>query len=179
MKVEIEQPVPSVEFRFNGHVVPAEAQAPSAYTVVRIVPNDPAHRKLFPKIVERALGFIDRLGADTDPIWLMNLMVSNFFQATNLLHVVAALDPKGKIVGHTVSCVETRQKLGNVVLILQIEKDCGGSDLIELGQRLILDWARSIGIRTILNESDSRAKSRLWSRFGFREYRIVSRLDLE
>ena len=179
MKVEIEQPVPTVEFRFNGHPVPIETPAPSAYTIIRLVPTDPTHRDLFPKVVDRAIGFIDRLTSNTDKIWLGNLLCSNFYQATNLVQVLVALDGDNKIVAHSVAYIESRPRLGNVVILGQIEKDEGGPDIIKLGFELIKAWSLSLGIKIILNESDCRAKARLWSRHGWYEYRITSRFDIE
>lgn len=180
MKVEIEQPVPNVEFEFNGHAVPAAApEVPSAYSVVRLVPSDPTHRKLFPKAVNRAIEFIDRLHSNTDPIWLGNLLYSNFYQATNLVQVLVALNGDNEIVAHSVAYVESRPRLGNVVILGQIEKDENGPDIIKLGFELIKSWSLSLGIKILLNESDCRAKARLWSQYNWYEYRITSRYDID
>lgn len=163
----------------NGYDPAAKApQEAPAYTVVRLLPSDPTHRKLFPKVVMRAIEFIDALESDTDPIWLMNLMTSHFFQGNNTVHIVAGQDAAGKLIGHSVSFVEHRHMLGNVIVLLQLQKDEGSSDLLAAGMRLIREWATTINVKTIFNQSKDRARSRLWSRYGFYEYRIESRKDL-
>ena len=62
------------------------------YQVLRLLPADPYTRKLFPKFVDRCIGFVERTGSDTDEIWLGNLLYSNFFQATNYIHCLVVID---------------------------------------------------------------------------------------
>lgn len=157
-----------------------EPRSSGAYSVVRLMPNDPSHRKLFPQIVNRAVGFVDRINADSDPIWVGHLLYNHFQQRNNLVHVMAGIDAESKIVLHAISYVETRPKLGNVIILYQLEKDeAGGSDMLNVCFDLVKSWAVSLGIKTLLNESSNRAKTRLWGRYGFSEYRVTSRLDLE
>ena len=154
------------------------APASGALTVIRLVPTDPTHRKLFPEVVERCMKFIDLVHSDTDKIWLGNLLYSNFFQNTNLVQLLIATNAAGEIVAHNLSYVESRHSLGNVAVLLQLQKDEGDQSITDIGMRLCEEWARSLGIKTILNESATRSRARLWHRYGFAEYRITSRKDL-
>ena len=152
----------------------------SATTVLQLKSTDTYSRKLFLKFVQRAIEFIGRYNSDTDPIWLMQLLASNFYQGTNLIHLLVAIDAKGEIVAHNLTYVESRHMLGNVAVLLQLEKDIkDDSSITDLGMELVKTWARSLGIKTILNESATRSRARLWRKYNFREYRITSRLDLE
>ena len=78
------------------------------------------------------------------------------------------------IVAHSVSYVDTNNNLGNHVVLLQLEKDIpDGQEIIDVGLQLIDSWARGLGLTTIINCTDSKARVRYFERYGFKPARTI------
>ncbi len=173
-----EQPTPAVQ-PMNGkeEAAPILAYAVGDYTVIRITYSDDLSRRLFPKFVERAIGFIDRTNADTDRIWLGSLLYGAFSNSSPHVLMLMAVNKEEKIVAHAVAYPEVRGNLGWIGHLLQIEKDkeVRDSEVFKVGMRLIDEWKKSIGLKDLLNQTDSLAKVRYFERYGFKLYRYITR----
>jgi hypothetical protein len=141
---------------------------------MRVLPHDPYTRKLFPEVVARAIKFVNTRNSDVDCIWLGQHLYGHFHQRTNCIHVLAAISEDGAIVAHAISYVDVNNSLGNHVVLLQIEKDVSdGQEIIDVGLRLMDEWARSLNIKTQINCTDSAARVRYFERYGFKPARTI------
>ena len=146
------------------------------YVLIELSRADSYSNWLFSAFVDRAIEFIRRYGADTDPIWLRNQLESAY--GTNYLHLLAAVDSDNTIVAHTVSYYQNYPGLGNTALILQDEQSVDESRLQTVGMDLIKDWAKRLGLKIILSEAMTRSRARLFQKLGFHEHRIMMRMDI-
>lgn len=144
----------------------------------QLKPQDPLGKKLFPAFVDRCIEFIDVHNSDSDPIWMGSLLYNNFYQQTNYIHCLVAVDDKQKLKAHSFSFVENTHKLGLHIHILQIWKSEGGPEIIEKGLELIEEWMRELKLKTVTYNADDLAKLRLYERFGFKLYRVVGKKEL-
>lgn len=148
------------------------------FQLFRLRPQDPFTRKLFPAFVQRCLDFTESMNGDTDPVWLGATLYSNFYQGTNFIHCLVAINEKSEIRAHAFSYVDQSDKLGHYINILQVWKSEGGPEILEEGLREIEEWAKELSIKTIINTADTLSRSRLYERYGFRTFRILGRKDL-
>ena len=171
----------------NGHDKDIVFSHPAGkYQVMRLLPNDPFTRELFPKLVDRAFKFVDTYDTGTDKIWLGNLLYSNFFNKTDLVHVLVALDCNRDcveesdtgIVAHAISYVDTYQKIGPYVQVFQIEKDVAEPGIIEIGWTLMNEWARSLGLKVQMVSTTTEVHERFYQRFGFKRRRILMEREI-
>src|SRR5512147_913346 len=110
------------DLQLNGST-PTEYEV-AGYRILRLDPDLPGHKEIFYKLVVRALGFIDRYGAETSQQWLVNLLYGNFTrERKTLIHLLVALDSSNNIVGHSIAFIDDGGRLGNVIHILQAEND--------------------------------------------------------
>ena len=147
--------------------------------LIRLLPNDPFTRKLFPAFVERCIDFLEVANSDADEIWLGALLYNNFNQATNYIHCLVALNNKDEIRAHAFSYLENNQKLGIHVHVLQIWKSEGSSEIIDEGMKAIEDYARETKCKTITYSADSVAKLRLYQKYGFSLHRVLGKKELK
>ena len=145
---------------------------------MRLLPNDPFTRELFPLVVDRAFKFIDNYNPDTDKIWLGNLLYSNFFNKTDLVHILVAIDENRVIVAHSICYVDTFQKIGPYVQIFQIEKDVPDTGIIELGWTMMNEWARTLGLKVQMVSTTTEVHERFYQRFGFKRRRIIMEREM-
>lgn len=198
--IEQAEDLPPAAKPVNGHdSQPAEVYPAGPYSVVRLVNGDELSRQLFPKFVERAMGFIDRTGSDTDKIWLGNALYTAFLSRSAYFLMLVALDEDGEIVGHGIIYPEPWQKLGYVAHVLQCEigrietrvdengkiengvrsKDIPSDDILDAAFLVATEWAKKLGMKTMMNQTSTLAHARLYERHGFRLYRYITRKDLE
>jgi hypothetical protein len=157
----------------NENLEPVISYPAGKYSVLRVLPHDPYTRKLFPEVVQRAIRFIDHSHSDVDPIWLGQHLYGHFHQRTNYIHLLVAVD-NAVIVAHSISYVDVNHNLGNHVVVLQLEKDIpDGNEIVDVGLRLIDEWARGLGLKTIVNCTDSAARVRYFERYGFKPARTI------
>jgi hypothetical protein len=148
------------------------------YRLFRLDSKDPFTRKFFPSYVERCLKFIDLTNSDSDPIWLGSLLYSNFYQATNYIHCLVAINEQEHIIAHSLCYLENDFKLGIHVHILQIWKSEGGDEIINRGMELIDEYGRQNNCKTIIYAADDLSRLRLYKRYGFNLHRVLGRKDL-
>ena len=164
----------------NDELEPVFSYPAGAYTVLRVRADDSFTRRLIPKIIERALGFIERTDCETDPVWLGQLLYNGFATNSNLIHVLCALDSKENIIAHSVSYIETIQGVGNVATILQVEKSVrDGAEITDLGIKLVCEWAKSLGVKIVRNWTSTDSRTRRFEKYGFTKHRNVLQLTLE
>lgn len=158
----------------NGHDKEGTPLYPAGkYRVMRLLPNDPFTRELLPKVVDRAFAFTDANDTGTDKIWLGNLLYSHFFNKTDLVHILVALDEKQEIVAHAISFVDTYQKVGPYVQVFQIEKDVEEPEIISIGWTLMNEWARSLHLKVQMVSTTTEVHERFYKRYGFYRRRIL------
>lgn len=163
----------------NGKIEPTVYTKPvGQFQLLRLTPQDPFTRKLFPAFVERCLAFTEVMNGDTDNIWLGATLFSNFYQQTNYIHCLVAINDKEEIRAHSFAYVDQSDKLGHYVNILQVWKSEGGSEILEEGLRQVEEWAKELKIKTIINTSDTLARSRLYERFGFKVFRVLGKKEI-
>lgn len=173
--------VEAIPIPANGKIDPEVYTHPvGEFRVLRLTPQDPFTRQLFPKYVQRCLEFIEVTSSDTDPVWLGSLLYGNFYNQTNYIHCLVGIDEKDNIIGHAFTYMETTPRLGIHGHILQIWKDKGSSDLLEIGLSLIEEWAREAKLKVLVYSADSLAKMRLYnSSYGFKLHRVLGIKHLE
>lgn len=154
------------------------------YRVFRITASDPESMRYLPHLHIRALQFINKYGAETDPVFLAKLLYGDLRSAENgnLVHVLVAV-LGDEIKAHSISYVDQYQRL-NVVIQMQVERDKSipfnvAKDIHDLGLNLIEDWARSLKLKTIIAYTLKPSITRLDQRDGFKVFRTVVRKDLE
>ncbi len=155
------------------------------YRVFRIVPSDPESMTFLSQLHVRSLEFCDKYQSDTDPVWLAQLLFNNFKnpQTANLVHLLVATDVSEEIVGHSIAFTENYGKLGAVATLLQWEYDRelpeGARGKIHgLGLSLVKEWAKSLGIKTLIAYVIRAAMARMIEVDNFYQYRVVMRHDL-
>jgi len=154
-----------------------------AFRVFRITPNDPESFVYLPQLVIRALQFIEKYEAETDPVWLTQLLYNNLRQNPQLVFILVAVDGE-QIVAHSISYVDTFQKLGAVAIHIQMEFNRSvlaedKNKIRQLGRTLMEDWTRSLKLKTILAYTTDDIRARLHRRDGYRPFRVMVRKDLE
>ena len=155
------------------------------YRLFRITHTDPDSLRFLPKLHIRALEFLEKYGAETDPVFLTRLLYETLKnpQTQNLVHALVAVDRSDSIVAHSLTYADTLGQLGPVAMQMQTEKDhsvdpVSGLAIHDTGLRLIEEWTRSLNLRTIIAYALSPAIARLDKRDGFRTYRVMLRKDL-
>lgn len=156
------------------------------YRVFRISVTDRESLGFLPKLAVRALQFIITYHAETDAVWLTQLLYQSLTnpQTANLVFVLIAIDQQNEIVGHSISYVDSFGRLGSVALHLQLEIDhcvCASDRKVmrELGRSLNEEWVRSLNLKTILAYTFDESLVRLHKRDGFSTFRVLLRKDLE
>lgn len=166
----------------NGHdTEPVVAYPAGDYSVVKLMNTDDLCRSLFPKFVERAIGFIDRMNVDTDKVWLGQMLYNAFATRSPHVLMMVALDTEGKIVSHAIVYPEIRGTQGWIAHVLQLEKDkdVHEEEIFKVGHEVMEDWAKGLGMKKMLNQTDTMARARFFERFGYKIERYVSGKDLE
>jgi hypothetical protein len=146
--------------------------------------------RFLPKLHVRSLEFLERYGAETDPVFLTGLLYNNLRnpETQNLVHILVAVDQQDQVVCHTISYIDQYQALGAVCVQMQTDLRAhrGRSvpfatkkEIRELGLKLIEEWVRSLKIKTVIAYALKPSIARLDERDGFRQFRIVLRKDLE
>lgn len=163
----------------NGKIEPIVYAKPVGdLRLLQLKPQDPATRKLFPDFVQRCQAFIEVFRSDTDPIWLGQVTYGNFHPGSNYIHCLVALNDKDEIRAHSFAYVEKGDHQELYVNILQVWKSYGPEDLLEEGFKLIEEWARELGVKSIINTSLSVAHSRLYQKYGFDVFRVLGKKEL-
>ena len=165
----------------NGHdVEPVEAYPAGDYSVVKLMNTDELCRSLFPKFVERATGFIDRMGVTTDKVWIGQLLYNSFATRSPHVLMLVALDSESKIVAHAIVLPEIQGTEGWVAQVLQLEKDrdIHDDEIFKVGHEIMEKWTRGLGMTKMFNQTNKVARARYFERFGYEIKRWVSVKDL-
>lgn len=154
------------------------------YSLFRIVPSDADSMRFLPKLHIRALEFLQKYGAETDPLWLSALLLDTLKKTPNFVHALVAINASDLIVAHAISYIELQGSLGAIAQQLQVEQERfilpeARIEIRDLGFRLMKEWAAAVGVKTFLTTALTTAHVRYNQRGGFRHYRTVMRLDLE
>lgn len=164
----------------NGHVQTDAVSAQAGkYQILRLLPNDPFSRELFPKLVDLSFKFVDAYDTGTDKIWLGNLLYSNFYNKTDLVHILVAIDDAHAIVAYSICFVDTYQKIGAYVHIFQIHKTVPQGEIVDMGWIMINEWARALGLKVQMVSTTTEVHERFYQRFGFKRRRILMERNLE
>lgn len=148
------------------------------YRIIRLLPNDPFSRELLPKVYARAVEFIDRFGSQTDKVWLGQLLFANFYAQNNFIHVLVLLDDSSAIMAHSISYIEKHESLGNYCHILQVWKDVGDNEILDVGLPMIDEWARSLGISIVMANCADTPHERLYEQKGFKRWRVTVKREI-
>jgi len=149
-----------------------------AYRIVNLNRDDPESITLLIPFVDRCVNFSEKYRSDTLPELVRNLIFTAFHTKSDGWKLLVAVDEQGKIVAHAVADIETYGRLGNVVYILQIEKDIEAPDVMAGGFQIFREWAAKYKIKHILNMALSEAHARLYQKdYGFKPYRYLQKVD--
>ncbi len=148
------------------------------FSVHELNRDDKVSRETFPLFVDRALRFIERYDSDTDQEWLSNLLWTAFRIRNETVKMLVGLDEKGEIIAHLIAYVENRGRLGNVIFVLQAEKDVSPLYLSEEALQILKAWAKKLKVETIVALCVNRKVAKAFERYGFTEYRVYVRLIL-
>ena len=148
------------------------------YRIVNLNRDDPESVMLLLPFLDRCVAFSEKYRSDTLPDMLRNLIFTAFHTKNEAWKLLAAVDEQGKIVAHAVADIEAYGLLGNIVYILQIDKDVEAPDVMRDGFKAINEWAAKYKIKHILNMALSEAHARLYQKdYGFKPYRFLQKLD--
>lgn len=155
------------------------------YRVFRLTMADPESMRYLSKLVIRALSFIDKYEAETDPVWLTQLLYNSLRnpQSANSVHALIAVNPTDEIVAHSIAYLDNFQKLGTVAVYLQFELSAPiesnhRNEIRQLGRELMEEWCRSVHVKTILAYTTDEATTRLHGRDGYKPFRIMLKKEL-
>jgi len=165
----------------NGHdVEPIESYQAGEYSVIRLMNTDGLCRSLFPKFVERAIGFIDRMGVTTDKVWLGQVLYNAFATRSPHVLMLVALDKEGKMVAHVIVLPEIQGMEGWIAQVLQLEKDkdIHEDEIFKVGHRVMEEWTKGLGMTKMFNQTNAVARARYFERFGYEIKRWISVKDL-
>lgn len=151
-----------------------------AYRIIELKRDDPESVALLLSLVDRAVAFSETYRSDTLPDMLRNIIFTAFHTKSEAWKLLVAVDESGKIAAHCIADIEPYGLLGNVVFILQIEKDLNAPELMSDGFKILKEWAAKYKIKQILNMALTEAHARLYQKeFGFEPYRWLMKLDME
>lgn len=154
--------------------------AKQSYRVVEVHRDNPESLALLMPLVDRCMAFSEKYRSDTLPDMLRNLLFSAYQAKSDQWKLLVALDEDGQIVAHAIADIEPYGLLGNVVFIIQIQKDVNSPGIMDKGWEILRDWARKYGVKHILNMALSEAHARLYQKeYGFKPYRFLLKIDTE
>jgi len=146
----------------NGHDKEKKPEVAVSPDYVRIVHrDDEASCVLFPKVVDRAMHFIKKYNAPTDPVWLSNFMFGIFQTRSDEGLMLAAVDADNALVGHLVANI---QLIGRdaYAYVTQVEVDEGAVDIMHTGRGILETWGKTKGAKGLANMALSESTMRLW-----------------
>lgn len=110
----------------------------------------------------------------------MEFLSASFNQSAPGVLLLAAIDGNSKIVAHAICYIQSYEGFGNVGFILQLEKDKGlkESRIIPAGLAIIKEWCQRLGLKDVFTMTMDRKLVRAFQRWGFREFRIITRFDV-
>jgi len=149
------------------------------YSIIELKNTEDLPRRLFRRFIDRSMDFIEEYGAHIDPVWLGQLLYNAFAVKSPHVLMLIAYDKEETIVAHITVYPEIYPKLGWVGHILQLEKDVNEPEIMQVGLKLIQEWAKNIGIKTLVNSTESKAHTKLFQSFGFSNFRYIMRKDLK
>lgn len=159
--------------------------AKQSYRIVDLNRDDPESITLLIPLIDRCVAFSEKYRSDTLPDILRSLMFQAFHTKSERWKMIAFVDESGKIIGHIVADIEAYGLLGDVVFVIQVEKDHGLPEPVQAAIRTdgigaIREWAAKYRIKHILNMALSEAHARLYQKeFGFKPYRFLLKIDTE
>ena len=149
------------------------------YRIIELKRDDPESVSLLLPFVDRCVAFCEKYRTDTLPDMVRNLVFTAFHAKREDWKLLAAVDDSGKIVAHSIADIKQYGVLGNVVYIIQIEKDVDAEDVMSGGFKILKEWAAKYKIKHILNMALTEAHARLYEKeFGFTIYRWLMKLDM-
>ena len=162
----------------NGNGSASAAQ--QDYRLVELHRDNPESLALLMPFVDRCVAFSEKYRSDTLPDILRSLMFQAFHTKSERWKMIAVVDNAGKIIGHLVADIEAYGLLGDVVFVIQAEKDVNVDGMTENVFKTIREWAAKYRIKHILNMALSEAHMKLYQKdFGFKPYRFLLKLDTE
>ena len=151
------------------------------YLLKSLKRNDSDSCLIFPKFVDRAVGFIVRYQTETDAAWLTTILFSNFQAASPEVLMLAALDQEGTIVAHLIA--KTEMYAGQTVgYVMQVDKDEGiqGLDIMETGWEIVKEWCAENKLKRLFNWGLNEKVMRIWrSQYGFTVHRYLMVREME
>lgn len=154
--------------------------ATQTYRIIELKRDDPESVALLLSFVDRCLAFCEKYHTDVLPDVLRSNIFAAFQTKSEAWKLLVAVDDAGKIVAHCIADIEQYGLLGNVVYILQIEKDVTAEDVMSGGFKILKEWAAKYKIKPVLNMALSEAHARLYEKeYGFKTYRWLMKLDAE
>lgn len=151
-----------------------------SYRIVELRRDDPESVALLLSFVDRAVAFCEKYRADILPDMLRNNLFAAFHARSEAWKLLAAVDEAGNIVAHAIADIEPYGLLGNVVYVLQIEKDVSAPDIMAGGFQILKEWAGKYRIKHILSCALTEANAKVNERFfGFKPYRWLQKLEIE
>ena len=149
-----------------------------SYRLVEMDRDNPESVMFLIPLMDRCVAFSEKYRSDTLPEILRSLMFQAFHTKSERWKMIVAVDEAGKIIGHCVADIEAYGLLGDVVFIIQVEKDVNIPGIAEDAFGVIRKWAARHRIKHILNMALSEAHARLYQKdYGFKPYRFLLRLD--
>ena len=162
--------------RGNG----SEGLAMQTYRIIELKRDDPESVSLLLPFIDRCVAFCEKYHSDTLPDALRNMVFTAFHTKSEAWKLLVAVDESGKIVAHCIADIEPYGLLGNVVYVLQIEKDVNAEDVMAGGFKILKEWAENYKIKHTLNMALSDAHERLYEKeFNFKPYRWLMKLEME